>query len=213
MINYRLFAPLGAAALVSATVGIPAAFAAPSYPPAAEVMAASICDGQTPYLAYEFNGEGAAPRAGEPMTITFVNTAGDDYVIETVTPKLGQQQTVLWPGASYDAGLDWPGWEQDSAGDWVRTSTDAGAFTTVAGGVTVRFGDESLSTTVVYAADDCSGPVLEAGDPPVAVASEYATAPTSVPNTGASVGPLVGAGIAALALGAGLTLLGRRRRA
>ena len=206
----RSAAAMGAAAVLVLGAA-PAALAADAtYPPSIPTRAAGVCEGPTPHLAYTLDFGGNAPAPGSPMTITFVNPGGENYVINSTTPNPGTEQRVLWPGASVSP-PDWPGWVQDANGQWVESTTDAGAFTRAPGGVEVRFGDgPTLTTTVTYPAAGCGNPPNMMPTVPVPGTSGGADSAGEMPKTGASVLPAVIGG-AALLVGGGLFAASRRR--
>ena len=215
----RSIAVLGIAAVCS-TAGLPAALAAPEYPPTSPTRAAGVCVGDIPFFAYGVDF-GDDSLVGQPMTITFVNPDGDDFVIDTAVPAASEEATVLWPGASVDP-QDWPGWELNAAGEWVQTTGDAGAFTRAPGGVEVRFTtNPTLTTSVTYppASAICANPPRSGdtpgGTPPQQQGGDAATVPTpiadTIPQTGAGAAlPLV-LGLLGLGIGGGLVLAARRR--
>lgn len=209
----------GALLLIGAAA--PAAMAVDSdYPPAIPTKAAGVCRGDIPFLAYsvDFGDQGAF--AGRPMTITFVNPGGPDYVIDTTVPQPGVEQEVLWPGASVSP-PDWPGWVLDADGQWVESTTDTGAFTRAPGGVEVRFEtNPTLTTNVVYppATSACANPknVKPSGGVPPSRSGGVPTGPVagaaaSIPSTGGTLLPALLGG-AAVVLGGGLFVASRRRR-
>ena len=228
----RIAAALGAAALCS-TTAIPAALAAPEYPPTSPTRAAAICIGDIPYFAYEVDF-GDDNSVGNSMTITFVNPGGPDSVISTTVPAVGERGVVLWPGASEDP-QDWPGWELNDEGEWVETTEDEGAFTRAPGGVEVRFEtNPTLTTPVEYppASEICANPPQETAvsststtpDEPAESSTTTSTpAPTpadtataaaaaeTTPQTGAA--PVLPLALGLLALGGGglLYFFARRR--
>jgi hypothetical protein len=149
------------------------------------------------------------------MTITFINPDGEDFVIETTVPPVGERAVVLWPGASVDP-EDWPGWELDEDGIWVETTEDEGAFTRAPGGVDVEFtANPTLTTSVTYPPSTavCANPqnptggdVPTGGETPPA---EGGGAP--LPSSGFSRAVLPLGALAALSAGAGLVVASRRR--
>jgi LPXTG-motif cell wall-anchored protein len=209
----RLVAALGATALC-ATAGAPAAWADPEYPPTSPTRAAAVCVGDIPFLAYGVDF-GDDSFVGEPMTITFVNPAGDDFVINTSVPAVDEQATVLWPGASVDP-QDWPGWELNADGEWVETTADAGAFTRAPGGVEVQFTtNPTLTTTVTYppASAVCANPPRTGDTPgaPSQQSGDAAPGAETIPQTGASAVLPLALGLLGLGIGGGLVFAARRR--
>jgi hypothetical protein len=78
----------------------------------------SICVADVPYLDWDLALPAGFPNQGaNPLTITFVNPDGDDYVL-TGLPLEG---TMLWPGASDEDPQQWPGWMQLDDGTYVET--------------------------------------------------------------------------------------------
>ena len=226
----RTAAALGTAALVAAAVA-PSAFAQ-EYPPPSPTAAQGVCFGDIPYLAYQVDF-GDDDLVGEPMTITFVNPNGEDFVIVTVVPAVGETGATLWPGASVDP-EDWPGWELNEDGIWVETTEDEGAFTRAPGGVELRFEtNPTLTTSVTYPPSTavCANPTnptqggpttqgeptTQGGEAPVteqpAQTSGGAVAASSqtTPTTGANAALPVALGVLGVVLGVGLVLAARRR--
>lgn len=201
----RILAVAGATALTCIAVA-PAALAA-TYPPTSPTLAAGVCVGDIPYFAYEvdFGGE----FVGDPMTITFVNPDGNDYVIDATVPEAGEAQAVLWPGAAEAPNEDWPGWELDSNGTWVETTDDAGAFTRAPEGVEVVFAtNPSVSTSVTYppSTESCANPATAV---PTAL-SGGSGGGNEMPHTGGNAMPAI-LGAAALAVGGGLVVASKVR--
>lgn len=230
---FSVTAAIGTSVLC-AGAAIPAAVAAPDYPPTSPTRAAGVCVGDIPYFAYEVDF-GSDEFVGSPMTITFVNPNGADAVINTTVPAVGEPAAELWPGASEDP-QDWPGWELDENGVWVETTEDEGAFTRAPGGVEVQFAtNPTLSTTVTYppattaCANPAQGPGGEGGPTtvsndttsggaggagqPVEASESRSAAPSAqtTPQTGANLVLPVALGLAALGIGAGLFAAARRK--
>jgi LPXTG-motif cell wall-anchored protein len=212
----RVAALLGVATLSAAAVA-PSAVAQ-EYPPPSPTRAAGVCVGDIPFFAYEVDF-GSDDFVGQPMTITFVNPSGDDFVIPTTVPGIGEPAAVLWPGASEDP-EDWPGWELNSEGIWVETTEDTGAFTRAPGGVTVEFEtNPTLTTSVTYppATEACANPQQGPSGQgvPTTVADEQvaasAAAGATTPQTGADPVLPITLGLLGLGLGTALVLLARRR--
>lgn len=205
-------AAIGASALC-AVASIPAAVAAPDYPPTSPTRAAGVCVGDIPYFAYEVDF-GSDQYVGNPMTITFVNPNGPNAVINTTVPGVGEQPVVLWPGASEDP-QDWPGWVLDENGNWVETTEDEGAFTRAPGGVTVEFTtNPTVSTTVTYppASAVCANPPRgPGGDVPKTPGGEVTPGSPTTPQTGANLVLPVTLGLGALGIGAGMFGAARRK--
>ncbi|MBD3942560.1 hypothetical protein IF188_12715 [Microbacterium sp. NEAU-LLC] len=121
----------------------------------------ATCVGDVPYLSYDV----ALPEgfeAGEnPVTITFLNPDGADYVV-TGKPLSGK---ILWPGASDGEPKMWPGWDLVD-GEYVQTE---GNFAWTRDKTTVRFDvNPTYSTVVVYpqASADCANPPVGSGEEP-----------------------------------------------
>lgn len=98
----------------------------------------ATCVGDVPYLSYDVD----APQEG-PLTITFVNPDGENYVVEDAD----RSGTILWPGASLDP-QGWPGWVLNDDGSYSETD---GNFAWTRDGVTVAFDiNPHYETTVDY---------------------------------------------------------------
>lgn len=168
---------------------------------------ASACVGDVPFLDYGVTlPEGLVADSATPVTITFVNPAGDDYVIEN-QPLSG---TVLWPGASAEEPKMWPGWELVD-GEYFPTD---GNFAWTREGVTVRFEvNPSYETTIEYPAATalCANPPFApgvGGEEPGVVGGESPAAGGEEPAlavTGTTV-PVWAIGGAAAAILAGVAL-------
>ncbi|WP_137845651.1 hypothetical protein [Microbacterium sp. 2FI] len=190
----------------------------------------SSCVSDVPYLAYGVTlPEGYTPSSTTPVTITFVNPDGEDYVVAG-QPLSG---TLLWPGASATAPKMWPGWALED-GEYVETE---GNFAWTRAGVTVRFDvNPTYETVVEYpeATALCANPPIggpgdeepgseEPGseipgsedsgteDPATDTANDHAPA---LAVTGGGVSPLIPViGGAALLMGlAALAIVAYRRR-
>ncbi len=175
---------------------------------------AAVCESEVPYLAYEVAlPEGQETDEENPLTVTFLNPDGDDYVIDDL-PLDGR---VLWPGASDTAPLQWPGWEQQDDGSYVETD---GNYSWTREGVEVLFEvNPTYSTIVEYpeASTQCANPVGEGGADVIEQAVDTPSAPAEVADAGpelARTGATVGAvaAVAVLLLGGGATLFWLRRR-
>jgi hypothetical protein len=175
----------------------------------------SACVGDVPYLQYGVTlPEGLVIEDPTPVTITFVNPDGENYVIE----NMPLSSAVLWPGASASEPKMWPGWALE---DEIYVPTD-GNFAWTREGVTVRFdANPSYETTVTYpqASAICANPAPTAiggvgPDPVPAPAPAVAAAPGALAATGTDV-PMWAIGGAASALLAGIALVAFavRRRA
>lgn len=118
---------------------------------------ASECVGNVPYLSYVVNlPEGFVPDSATPLTITFVNPDGEDYVVNGL-PLSGE---LLWPGASATEPLQWPGWTYDPATGTYTETPDAN-FGWTRTGVTVMFDVNPHYETVVNypaATELCANP-------------------------------------------------------
>lgn len=193
-----------------------------------------ICDGDVPYLLYKVTATGTDNTL---VTITWLNPSGAD-VVQADLPLEGR---VLWPGAEVAADgspLDWPGWRlvdgvwvEGDEFDWVRPSVD----------VKFEVNPE-LTTTAAYppSSPDCAtnppGETPPGETPPGETPSDETTpgdaapvpgstepgavpaaAPPGggsgfLPQTGAEVGTLAAVAAGLVVVGAGITLLVRRRR-
>lgn len=172
----------------------------------------SVCVGDVPYLGYEvILPEGYEADSETPVTITFLNPDGDDYVVT----DQALSGTLLWPGASATEPKMWPGWELVD-GEYVQTD---GNYAWTREGITIRFEvNPSYSTEVEYpqATALCANPPIGGGEPsenPVTPAPSGTPAP-ALAVTGGGVSPLVpAAGGIALLLGiAALAVVAARRR-
>jgi hypothetical protein len=182
----------------------------PEYPPQEPTSAAGVCVGDIPFFQYQVDFGSEGEFVGRPMTITFVNPAGDDFVIDTVVPDAGDSAQVLWPGASENP-PDWPGWVLVD-GQWVESTDDPGAFTRAPGGVTVEFStNPTLTTSVTYppATAVCANPE----NPPTTPPSSPPSTPTrgGLATTGAEFAGLAVVGAGLVAGGAALVVASRRR--
>ncbi|MEV5071037.1 hypothetical protein MRBLMI12_002656 [Microbacterium sp. LMI12-1-1.1] len=162
----------------------------------------SVCVGDVPYLGYAVTlPEGFEADSETPVTITFVNPDGEDYVVEN-QPLSGE---LLWPGASATAPKMWPGWELVN-GEYVQTD---GNFAWTRAGVTVRFEvNPSYSTEVQYpeASAECANPPVGGGTP-------ASTDTEALAVTGGGVSPIVvAAGGAALFAGIAVVAIAAYRR-
>lgn len=180
---------------------------------------ASQCVSAVPYLSYAVTlPPGLHEVPDNPVTITFVNPNGDDYVV-TGQPLSGR---LLWPGASATPPLQWPGWKMLDDGTYVETD---GNFAWTREGITVRFDvNPTYSTTVEYpsATSACANPPKRVPEVPPGTPNPPdtpiggpppATPPTAtppLPNTGAS--SLAPALLGALLMLTGGLLLRLRRR-
>jgi len=163
----------------------------------------AVCVGDVPYLGYGLTlPAGFVPSSSTPVTITFLNPDGEDYVVEN-QPLSGK---LLWPGASAGEPKMWPGWELVN-GEYVQTD---GNFAWTREGVTVRFDvNPTYSTEVEYpeASAECANAPI--GGPDGTPAGGLAV-------TGGGVSPIVvAAGGATLAAGIAVVAIAayRRRRA
>ncbi len=173
----------------------------------------SVCVGDVPFLGYEVTlPEGFEIEDDAPVTITFVNPDGEDYVVPGTHPLSG---TVLWPGASNVAPKMWPGWELVN-GEYVKTD---GNFDWIRNGVTVRFEvNPSYETEVEYPAASalCANPPVGGGDEPSTptTGTPASTDPKALAATGGGISPMFAvAGGAALFAGiATVAFVAYRRR-
>ena len=85
---------------------------------------AAQCVSAVPYLAYAVDlPPGFETDDATPMTITFVNPDGEDYVKANL-PLKGK---ILWPGAKATAPQQWPGWSScPTAPTWRPPATSPG---------------------------------------------------------------------------------------
>lgn len=169
----------------------------------------AVCVGDVPYLGYGLTlPAGFVPSSSTPVTITFLNPDGEDYVVEN-QPLSGE---LLWPGASAGEPKMWPGWELVD-GEYAQTD---GNYAWTREGVTVRFEvNPTYSTEVQYpeASAECANPPI--GGPEATPAAAPA-ASGDLAVTGGGVSPIVvAAGGAALAAGIAVVTIAayRRRRA
>ena len=172
----------------------------------------AVCVGDVPYLGYGLTlPEGFVADSETPVTITFLNPDGEDYVV-TGQPLSG---SLLWPGASAGEPKMWPGWELVD-GEYAQTD---GNFAWTREGVTVRFDvNPTYSTEVEYpeASAECANPPIGSGDEPTPGATPAVAASGDLAVTGGGVSPvLVAAGGATLAAGIAVVAIAayRRRRA
>jgi hypothetical protein len=167
----------------------------------------SVCVGDVPFLGYEVElPEGYEADSESPVTITFVNPDGEDYVVED-QPLSG---ALLWPGASNGTPKMWPGWELVN-GEYVKTT---GNYDWTRNGITVRFDvNPSYETTVAYpqATALCANPPIGGGDDPTGTPTS--TDAEALAVTGGGVSPIiVAAGGAALVAGIAVVLIAAYRR-
>ena len=182
----------------------------------------ATCVGDVPYLAYDLTlPEGFGEAGPTPLTITFVNPSGENYVVSNL-PLKGE---MLWPGASATEPLMWPGWDLVN-GEYVDVGNDNFGWTR--NGITVAFDvNPHYETTLTYppATVACANPPGQTppntppqhdprrprrrprrpprpSNPPGVVPAAGRTRP--LPNTGGPNGGL--AGLGALLLLGGLAL-------
>ncbi|MES1171576.1 MAG: Ig-like domain-containing protein, partial [Actinomycetota bacterium] len=184
---------------VSATLTI---VVGPDLPLVVDTEPYGACVADVPYLRWNLSLPAGFPDQGAtPVTITFINPDGDDYVV-TGLPLQGE---MLWPGASATAPKQWPGWKQLDDGTYVESD---GNFAWTRDGVQVKFSvNPEITTTIGY----------PPATPTCATAPETAPEPEDPPtdslsHTGAdSVGLLPFAGLLFLA-GIVLIVIARKRR-
>jgi LPXTG-motif cell wall-anchored protein len=178
----------------------------PTLPPPTPGFAFSIrseCRNDTPYIVYDASVEGSAP--GTPMVLHFVDANGVEQHTLSVTLGSGE---VIWPGAAVDANgdpTDWPGWVLDANGEWVE---GADGF------------EWARPNITVYATVNPTSPAMALTYPPATPRCQ-AQPPevglgllTTLPATGdVSQRPLTVVGAFLLAVGAGLVVVTRHRRA
>lgn len=133
----------------------------------------STCQGDVPYLGYAVTlPEGFETDDESPVTITFVNPDGEDYV--ATDQELSG--SLLWPGAKATEPKMWPGWDLVN-GTYVQTD---GNFAWTREGVTVRFDvNPTFSTVVEYPA----ATALCANPPEQAISPEPPTEEPEQPGT------------------------------
>ncbi|WP_341994213.1 hypothetical protein MRBLWH7_002098 [Microbacterium sp. LWH7-1.2] len=168
----------------------------------------SVCIGDAPFLGYEVTlPEGFETEDENPVTITFVNPEGEDYVVPGTHPLSG---TILWPGASTGTPKMWPGWELVN-GEYVKTD---GNYDWTRNGVTVRFQvNPSYETEVEYpaASEDCANPPVGGGDDPTGTPAS--TDSGALAATGGGISPMFAvAGGAALFAGISVVAIAAYRR-
>jgi len=129
-----------------------------------------------PYLKWNMAlPPGFLPQGANPLTITFINPDGPDYVVT----GLALNGTMLWPGASATAPKQWPGWKQLADGTYVETT---GNYAWTRNGVEVKFSvNPEYTTTVAYppATSACADAASDPTDPSLSFTG--ATATTFVP--------------------------------
>lgn len=167
----------------------------------------SVCVGDVPFLGYEVTlPEGYEADSESPVTITFVNPDGEDYIVED-QPLSG---ALLWPGASNGTPKMWPGWELVN-GEYVKTT---GNYDWTRNGITVRFDvNPSYETTIAYpqATALCANPPIGGGDDPTGTPTS--TDAEALAVTGGGVSPIIVAGgAAALVAGIAVVLIAAYRR-
>lgn len=149
----------------------------------------SVCVGDVPFLGYEVTlPEGFETDDETPVTITFVNPEGEDYVVPGTHPL---SSVVLWPGASNGTPKMWPGWELVN-GEYVKTD---GNFDWTRNGVTVRFEvNPSYETEVEYPAASalCANPPVGGGDDPSTptTGTPASSNPEALAVTGGGISPM-----------------------
>ncbi|WP_243075620.1 hypothetical protein [Microbacterium sp. SS28] len=167
----------------------------------------SQCVGDVPYLGYDLTLPEGFVAGADPVTITFVNPDGEDYVVEN-QPLQG---TLLWPGASADEPKMWPGWALVD-GEYVETD---GNYRWTRAGVTIVFEvNPTYETTVEYpqATALCASPSLFTTDVPEDPTDPSAPETLAVTGGAFSLGA-VGLGALALAAGVTITVISAKRRA
>ncbi len=175
----------------------------------------AACVGSVPYLAYHLDlPDGFETDDSTPLTITFVNPDGKNYV-QSNLPLSGK---MLWPGASEGPPQMWPGWDFVH-GEYVNVGDDNFGWTR--DGVTVQFDvNPHFETTLSYPQESakCANPPKHSPpkppppnppppNPPVTPAVSVAV----LPNTGGPSGVL--GGIGALLLLGGCALIRRGAKA
>ena len=162
---------------------------------------------------------GFTTEDANPVKITFINPAGDDYVVPGTH---GLTDKILWPGASEGTPKMWPGWDLID-GEYIKTD---GNYDWTRNGVTVRFDvNPTVQVVVEYPAETelCANPAaVPPGDEPSdptdpsddpAAPADPAT-PASLAVTGSTVpGGVIGFGALALLAGIAMAVVSARRRA
>ena len=123
-----------------------------------------MCTADVPSLGWNLVlPDGFPVSSSTPVTITWVNPHGDDYVIEN-QPLTG---SIVWPGASAGTPRQWPGWERHSDGRYYRTT---GNFAWTRDGVEVKFKVNPETTVTAYYPDAtptcATGPTTNAAPAP-----------------------------------------------
>lgn len=155
--------------------------------------ATSVCLANMPYLKWNFVLPSGFPVTSDtPMTITWINPNGENYVV-TNQPLKGSR---LWPGASTTEPMQWPGWSLGEDGVYVKTD---GNYAWTANGVDVVFSVNPSSTETVHY-------------PPATADCNPKPATGSLSHTGADVARTVGAAGLLLLGGMFFLLIGRRSR-
>lgn len=172
----------------------------------------SVCVGDVPYLSYAVAlPEGFVAGSETPVTITFVNPDGADYIIAN-QPLSGE---LLWPGASDGTPKMWPGWAL-VGGEYVETEDN---FAWTRDGVLVRFQvNPTYAETVEYpeATAACANPA-STPDEPNDPEEPNDPADPDEPETLAVTGGVfqagfLAAGAVALLAGVAMTIVSVRRR-
>jgi hypothetical protein len=172
------------------------------------------CVSDVPYLAYDLDlPEGFEADSETPLTITFVNPDGDDYVV-TNQPLSGE---LLWPGANASP-KQWPGWTLDGT----AKTDDPSRFGWTREGVTVRFDvNPTYSTEVAYPAATalCANPpaVVPPTTTPTPTPAATPVTTTGLASTGSDALPYLMVGLIGLVVGGALLIWGliaaRRQKA
>ncbi len=163
----------------------------------ANVAPISQCVSDVPYLNWNMAlPPGFLPQGANPLTITFINPDGPDYVVT----GLALNGTMLWPGAKATAPKQWPGWKQLADGTYVETT---GNYAWTRHGVQVKFSvNPEYTTTVNYpkASAVCASP------------GEELQAQSDLSFTGATAMAFVPWAAGLMVFGFFILVIGRRRR-
>ena len=106
--------------------------------------ATSVCLANMPYLNWNFVLPSGFPVTSDtPMTITWINPNGENYVVKN-QPLKGSR---LWPGASTTDPMQWPGWVLGEDGQYIESD---GNYAWTLNGVDVVFSVNPQSTETVH---------------------------------------------------------------
>ncbi|WP_203653028.1 CshA/CshB family fibrillar adhesin-related protein [Demequina activiva] len=178
-------------------------------PPLVLTSVVAQCVAEIPYLSWNVALPDGFPEQGtNPLTVTFVNPEGDDYVVS----DLPLQGRMLWPGASDGDPLQWPGWERLSDGTYVETDGNF-AWTREDTDVLFQVNPEAV-TTVSYppTTSACANASATGSAGGGDAESETDGNGGSLALTGTDAGALVPLAAALAGLGALFLVVARRRR-